>query len=89
MTTYELAKTLTPVQREEMSQAGILVPNLSRYMYIYEMWKALIAEGKTKTEAYFEIGQRCYTCEENVRKIVYRMQKEVGGKKISHDNVKQ
>lgn len=86
MTTYELAKTLTQAQREAMSQAGILSPNLTRYMFIYEMWMSLIEEGKTKTEAYYEIGQRCFTCEENVRKIVYRMQKEVAGKKVSHDN---
>lgn len=76
MTTYELTKTLTADQIKTFTKAGILKSNISRYIYIYEMWTSLISRGLSKMDAYDEIGVKCFTCEENVRKIVSFMQKE-------------
>ena len=77
MTTYQLAKTLTAEQMEAFTRAGILKSNVSRYVYIYEMWRGLVSSGMSKTDAYDETGRRCYTCDENIRKIIYKMQKEI------------
>lgn len=76
MTTYELAKTLTHEQVESLTKAGLLKSNVGRYIYIYEMWITLLEDGFSKMLAYEEIGKKCFTCEENVRKIVGYMQKE-------------
>ena len=76
MTTYELAKTLTPEQIEAFTKAGIVKSNVTRYIYIYELWIDLLSAGLSKMDAYYQIGQRCYTCEENVRKIICYMQNE-------------
>lgn len=76
MTTYELTKTLTSDQINTFTKAGILKSNIRRYIYIYEMWVNLIGSGASKMDAYDEIGVQCFTCEENVRKIVSYMQKE-------------
>lgn len=76
MTTYQLAKTLTAEQMEAFTRAGILKSNVSRYVYIYEMWTDLLRSGHSKMEAYDEIGRKCFTCEDNVRKIISYMQKE-------------
>lgn len=76
MTTYQLTKTLTAEQMETFTRAGILKSNVSRYVYIYEMWTELLRMGRSKMEAYDEIGRKCFTCEDNVRKIVSYMQKE-------------
>lgn len=77
MTVYELAKTLDKKSIECMSKNGILSSNLCRDIYIYELWNKLLASGKSKTDAYYEIGIKCFTCEENVRKIVRKMSREV------------
>ena len=77
MTVYELAKTLGKEQMESLEKNGILAPNICRYVYIYEMWKGLVSSGMSKTDAYDETGRRCYTCDENIRKIIYKMQKEI------------
>lgn len=76
MTTYELAKTMTAEQVESFTRAGLLKANVGRYIYIYEMWTSLLSEGLSRMSAYEEIGRRCFTCEENVRKIVSYMQRE-------------
>lgn len=76
MTTYELAKTLTEDQVKDFTRAGLLKANVGRYIYIYELWVGLLSDGLTRMDAYEEIGRRCFTCEENVRKIVSYMQKE-------------
>ncbi len=75
MTTYELAKTLEPEQIETLTKAGIVKSNIGRYIYIYELWIELLNKGLSRMEAYDEIGKKCFTCEENVRKIVSYMQK--------------
>ena len=76
MTTYELAKTLGKEQMESLAKNGILAPNICRYVYIYEMWRDFVSSGMSKVEAYSETGRRCYTSDENIRKIIYKMQKK-------------
>ena len=76
MTVYELAKSLGRSRLERLARNGILSSSICRYVYIYEMWAGFVSSGMSKTEAYFETGLRCCTCDENIRKIIYRMQRE-------------
>lgn len=76
MTVYELASSMPKEQRRQMVEAGLLFASIERYIYIYEMWLALLAGGMPKMDAYTEISMRCYTSEENVRKIIRKMSKE-------------
>ncbi len=76
MTTYELAISLDPEQRAQMAKAGILSASIERYIYIYELYLSLQASGKSKMETYACISEKCFTCEENVRKIIAKMQKQ-------------
>ena len=77
MTTYELALTLDKEQRARMAEAGILSASIERYICIYEMYLLFLARGLSKMEIYAAISEKCFTCEENVRKIIQKMQKEV------------
>lgn len=77
MNTYELALTLEPEQRARMAEAGILSASIERYIYIYELYLLFQARGLSKMETYAAISEKCCTCEENVRKIIQKMQKEV------------
>lgn len=76
MTVYELASSMPKEQRRQMVEAGILSHSIERYIYIYEMWLSLLAQGMPKMDAYTTISMRCYTSEENVRKIIRKMGKE-------------
>ena len=78
MTAYELAKSIPPQDREQYIRAGILYPNINRYIYIYELFQYELARCGVKKEAYLRVGEKCFTCEENVRKIIQRMSREVG-----------
>ena len=49
----------------------------SRYVFIYEKFVRLLKEGFGTMEAYAEISQTCFTSEENVRKIIRKMQSEI------------
>lgn len=77
MTAYELATSVPKERRLQMAEAGIYSKSIERYIYIYEMYVRLIDEGKPKMEAYMEISMRCYTSDENVRKIIKMMSREV------------
>ena len=56
-----------------MARAGLLSPDTERNIYIYELWLSLIAQGVRKMDAYTNISERCYTSEDNVRKIIKKM----------------
>lgn len=77
MTVYELAKTLDAEQLEKMTKAGIVAASVTRYVFIYEKFVRLLKEGFGTMEAYAEISQTCFTSEENVRKIIRKMQSEI------------
>lgn len=76
-TVYELAASMPKEQRRQMVGAGLLAPSIERYIYIYELWLSLLRDGYAKMDAYTAISMRCYTSEENVRKIIRKMSKEV------------
>ncbi|MCD8293686.1 MAG: hypothetical protein LUE27_00355 [Clostridia bacterium] len=77
MTVYELAITLTSEERSRLTEAGLMPRSVERYVYVYEMWRGLVADGTSKMDAYEQVSERCYTCVENVRKIVRRMESQV------------
>lgn len=77
MTVYELATSIPLERRKMMTDAGILNASAERYISIYEKFLQLQARGVSKMESYAEVSRECFTCEENVRKVIQKMQKEV------------
>lgn len=77
MTAYELAISIPKERRQQMAAAGIYSKSVERYIYIYEMFLRLIDEGKPKMEAYMVTSMRCYTSEDNVRKIIRMMSRDI------------
>jgi hypothetical protein len=77
MTVYELATSIPPEQRRMMTDAGILNASTERYIAIFEKFAEFRASGLSKMESYAEVSHSCFTCEENVRKIIKRMEKKV------------
>lgn len=73
MTVYELAISMPKEQRRQMTSAGLLFASIERYIYIYELWLSLLCGGMSRMDAYTEISMRCFTSEENVRKIIRKM----------------
>lgn len=72
-TLYEIAISFPKEKRKEMAEAGFISPNIERYIYIYEMWLTLLSQGMRRMDAYTTISERCYTSEDNVRKIIQKM----------------
>lgn len=77
MTTYELAKSMKETDLARFERAGIVSRNIRRYVYIYEQVQKEIKAGHSKREAYSIVGERCFTCDENVKKIVQKMERNV------------
>lgn len=77
MTIYELAVSVPREIRDRMAVAGILCSSIERYIYIYEMFNRSVNNGRSKMDAYAEVSVKCFTCEDNVRKIIQRMNKQV------------
>lgn len=77
MTVYELAMTIPAERRESLALCGIVGRSLERYIYIYGLYLKKVAEGESRMQAYTDISSECFTSEENVRKIVRKMQQEV------------
>lgn len=78
MTTYELAISIPKEQRDRMVASGLLPRSVERDIYIFELFRRFVADGIPKMDAYTRVSIRCYTCEENVRRIVRRMNREAG-----------
>ncbi|MBQ2796370.1 MAG: hypothetical protein IJF01_01385 [Tidjanibacter sp.] len=74
---YDLAISVPEDLREKMIQAGIFSKSIGRYIYIYEMYTQLTGNGMPKMDAYVAVSAKCFTCEENVRKIIKKMSAEV------------
>ena len=77
MKLYELAISVPKELREKMIHAGIFSKSIGRYIYIYEMFTQLTGKGMPKMDAYMQVSAKCFTCEENVRKIIQKMSTEV------------
>lgn len=78
MTIYELAVSIPHEKRKTMAVAGILSGAIERHIYIYEMFTRAVERGAPRMDAYAEVSARCFTSEENVRKIVQRMNRKAG-----------
>lgn len=72
-TLYETAIAIPKEKRKEMAQVGLISPSIERYIVIYELWLELRRGGMRKMDAYTTISERCYTSEDNVRKIIKKM----------------
>lgn len=77
MTTYELATSIPRERRDRMVASGLLPRSIERDIYIFELFGRIVADGSPKMDAYTRVSIKCYTCEENVRRIVRRMNREV------------
>ncbi len=76
MTIYELAISIPRDKRESLAAAGVLSGSVVRHIYIYEMFMRALRRGAGRMDAYAEVSARCFTSEENVRKIVRRMSRQ-------------
>lgn len=76
-TLYETAIAIPKEKRKEMAQVGLISPSIERYIVIYELWLELRRNGMRKMDAYTTVSERCYTSEENVRKIIKKMGADV------------
>lgn len=77
MTTYELAISIPKEKRKQLAEAGLLPPRVERDIHVYELFQSLLSEGRSKMDAYITVGQKCFTSEENLRKIIRKMSAEV------------
>lgn len=77
MTVYELAMTIPAERRASLALCGIVGKSLERYIYIYELYLKKTGGGESRMQAYTDISQECYTSEDNVRRIVRKMQQEI------------
>ena len=78
MTTYELAISIPKEQRDRMVASGLLSRSIERDLRVYELFRHIVKIGTPKMDAYTRVSIECCTCEENVRRIVRRMNREAG-----------
>lgn len=78
MTTYELAISIPKERRDRMVASGLLPRSVERDIYIRELFNRIVEGGTPKMDAYTQVSIKCHTCEENVRRIVRRMNREAG-----------
>lgn len=76
MTVYELVKTLNEDSRSRLMSAGIISRSVEKHIAICELFINLTREGMPRMQAYSEISERCFTSEDNVRKIVQKFCRE-------------
>lgn len=72
-TLYEVVTAIPKEKRKEMVRVGLIKPDIERNIYIYELWLSLLSQGVRRMDAYTTISERCYTSEDNVRKIIQKM----------------
>lgn len=60
-----------------LAKAGILSANIERNIYVYELFRRSIEAGRSKMEAYIEVGHKCFISEDNLRKIIRKMSEEI------------
>lgn len=73
MTTYDLLKTIDRTQLNKLVRAGIIAQEWRRAVLIYEYYQEQ-CKCTGKMDAYDLTGQKFYMSDENVRKIVRRLQ---------------
>ena len=76
MTVYEYCRALGPEILSDMEAAGLVRPEVRRYVYLYEQVRARLAEGMGRVEAMEVTGERCYTSYSNIRRVCRFMEGE-------------
>lgn len=76
MTTYELIKTIEPNKLNTLVRAGIVSPEWRRSVLVYDYFIEM-CKTTGRMDAYDLTGQKFYMSDENVRKIVRKLQVRV------------
>lgn len=74
MTAYEYCKRIGDTVLSDMERAGLIRPEIRRYVYIYAQVQERLAEGLGRVEAMEQTGEQCYTSYGNIRKICRMME---------------
>lgn len=69
MTVYEYCRALGPDVLADMEAAGLVRPEVRRYVRLYEQVRARLAEGYGRVEAMEITGDRCSTSYSNIRRV--------------------
>lgn len=77
MTTYELLKTIETGKLNTLVKAGIISPEWRRSVQVYDYF-AEMCKTTGRMDAYDLTGQKFYMSDENVRKIIRKLQAQVG-----------
>lgn len=77
MTTYELIKTIDTGKLNTLVRAGIVSPEWRRSVQVYDYFNEM-CKTMGRMDAYDLTGQRFYMSDENVRKIIRKLQTQVG-----------
>lgn len=76
MTTYELIKTIEQSKLNALVRAGIISPEWRRSVLVYDYFIEM-CKTTGRMDAYDLTGQKFYMSDENVRKIVRKLQVQV------------
>lgn len=76
MTTYELLKTITPERMHLMVIAGIITPEWRRATQIYDYFEQQ-RQHTGVMDAYDLTGERFFMSDENVRKIIRKLKRQL------------
>lgn len=76
MTTYELIKAIEPSKLNALVRAGIISPEWRRSVLVYDYFIEM-CKTTGRMDAYDLTGQKFYMSDENVRKIVRKLQVRV------------
>lgn len=76
MTIYELMKSIEPSKLSALVGAGIIPPEWKRAVSVYEHYLKLCST-HGKMDSYDLTGERFFMSDENVRRIVRKMKREV------------
>ena len=77
MKRYELIKSVPAEKLSKLIDSGVISPKYIRYMQVHSAVETLLRKGVKKMDAYIQVGAKCYTDEDNVRKIYRYMCEEV------------
>ena len=75
MTTYDLLRTIEPAQMNEFVRAGIIAQEWRRALRVYEYFRECCKK-TGKMDAYDLTGEKFCMSDENVRKIIRRLNAE-------------
>lgn len=76
MTTYELIKSIEPGKLNTLVRAGVISPEWRRSIQVYDYFNEM-CKTTGRMDAYDLTGQKYYMSDENVRKIVRKLQVRV------------